>query len=285
MMKSMHDCYEMNNGQKIPCIGYGTYKAIDGDGTEVIKTALKAGYRYFDTAEFYKNEEEIGRAVSESDVKREELFLTSKVWKENLGTDRTKKSIENSLKKLGTDYLDMFLIHWPCPNHDYKDWKETVLDTWRVMEKYCHEGRIRSIGVSNFLPQHLEFLIRNADIIPAVDQIEFHPGYTQEMTVNYCKEKDILVQAWSPLGRKKVLGSSLLLELAEKYSVTPAQICIRYAVQRGVVPLPKASSYERMVENGDVFGFSIIDEDMYRIGTMPQTGWSGEHPDFERVFD
>ena len=153
------------------------------------------------------------------------------------------------------------------------------------MEKYCHEGRIRSIGVSNFLPQHLEFLIRNADIIPAVDQIEFHPGYTQEMTVNYCKEKDILVQAWSPLGRKKVLGNSLLLELAEKYSVTPAQICIRYAVQRGVVPLPKASSYERMVENGDVFGFSIIDEDMYRIGTMPQTGWSGEHPYFERVFD
>lgn len=283
-MTSMYDCYEMNNGQKIPCIGYGTYKATDGSSTEGIKTALRAGYRYFDTAAFYKNEEEIGQALSESDVKREELFLTSKVWKLDLGTDRTKESFENSLRKLGTDYLDMFLIHWPCPNHDYKGWKKPVLDTWRVMEEYYREGRIRSIGVSNFLPHHLEFLLQNTDIVPAADQIEFHPGYTQEVTVNYCKGKNILIQAWSPLGRSKVLGHSLLIELAEKYKVTPAQICIRYAVQRGVVPLPKASSYERMAENRDVFGFTISGEDMYRIGTMPQTGWSGEHPDFERVF-
>ena len=282
-MESMYDCYKLNNGVRIPCIGFGTYKAAAGNGAEGIETALRAGYRYFDTAAFYQNEEDIGRAVIRSGIDRKELFLSSKVWSGDLGEEGTRRSFENSLEKLQTDYLDLYLIHWPCPNHDYKDWKHLVLETWKVMEELCREGRIRAAGVSNFLPQHLEVLAENSEMVPAVDQIEFHPGHTQEMTVSYCQERGIIVQAWSPLGRKRVLEHELLTELSEKYGVSPAQLCIRYAVQRGVIPLPKASSYDRMKQNQDVFGFEISREDMYRIGTMPPAGWSGEHPDFVRV--
>lgn len=281
-MKTQQDYYELNNKVKIPCIGFGTYKAADG-GTEVVKTALKAGYRYLDTAAFYQNEEAVGEAVRESGVSREELFLVSKVWKTDMGKEGTRSSFENSLRKLGTDYLDLFLIHWPRPDLECGRWREILIETWRTMEELYQEGRVRAIGVSNFLPWHIEVLLENTDICPAVDQIEFHPGHTQEMTVNYCQERGIAVQAWSPLGRKRVLEHPLLVELSKKYRVSPAQICIRYAVQRKVIPLPKASSYERMKENQDVFGFEISGEDMYRIGTMPPSGWSGEHPDFERV--
>lgn len=282
-MEHMYDCYELNNGVRIPCIGFGTYKATDGNGEETIKTALEAGYRYFDTAAFYKNEEEIGRAVRNSGIKREELFLSSKVWKSEMGAERTKVSFEESLRRLGTDYLDMYLIHWPRPDLDTREWRKLLAETWRAMEELYREGKVRAIGVSNFLPHHLEALSEASDILPAADQIEFHPGYTQELTVDYCKEKGILVQAWSPLGRMRVLKHPLLLELSEKYQVSPAQLCIRYALERGVLPLPKASSYERMKQNQEVFGFKISEEDMLRIGTMPPAGWSGEHPDFERV--
>lgn len=282
-MKSMYDCYELNNGVRIPCLGFGTYKATDGNGVEGIRAAIDAGYRYFDTAAFYQNEEDIGTAVARSGIDREEFFLSSKVWSGDPGAEKTRRSFANSLEKLRTDYLDLYLIHWPCPNHDYKDWKPLVLETWQVMEELCREGRIKAVGVSNFLPQHLEALAEGSGTVPAVDQIEFHPGHTQEVTVRYCQERGILVQAWSPLGRRRVLAHPLIIELSEKYGVSPAQLCIRYAVQRGVIPLPKASSRERMKQNQDVFGFEISREDMYRIGTMPPAGWSGEHPDFARV--
>ena len=282
-MKSRYDCFELNNGIKIPCIGFGTYKTTDGKGAEVIKAALEAGYRYFDTAAFYNNEEEIGKAVQESGVKREELFLASKVWKSDMGAKETKASFEESLRRLKTDYLDLYLIHWPRPNLETEEWKEVLTETWKTMEELYRGGRVRAIGVSNFLPHHLEVLFNTTEVCPAVNQIEFHPGHTQEITVNYCKEKGILVQAWSPLGRKRVLEHPLLLELSKKYNVSPAQLCIRYAYERGVLPIPQASSRERMMENQEVFGFEISLEDMYRIGSMPPAGWSGEHPDFEKV--
>lgn len=279
----MFNSYRLNNGIEIPCIGFGTYKATDGTGAERIREALKAGYRHFDTAAFYENETEIGEAVAAFKIPREELFLTSKVWKEDMGAEKTGKSFEASLKRLGTGYLDLFLIHWPRPDLE-KDWKEPLAETWKVMEELYRAGKVKAIGVSNFMPHHLEALFRSADICPAVNQIEFHPGHTQETTVAYCQEKGILVQAWSPLGRKRVLEHPLLKELSETYGVSPAQLCIRYALQRGVLPLPKASSYERMKQNLDVFGFEISAEDMYRISSMPPAGWSGEHPDFERVY-
>lgn len=278
-MKNMYDCYELNNGVKNPCIGYGTYKAADGKSAEVIRTAIEAGYRYFDTASFYGTEEYLGQAIAESGVKREELFLTSKAWKTEMGYENVKRAFEASLERIQTDYLDLYLIHWPLPEDDYADWKQLDVDTWRGLEELYQEGRVKAIGVSNFLPYHLENILENCKVRPAVNQIEFHPGYTQELTVRYCQERDILVQAWSPIGRSAMLSHPLLLKLAEKYQVSVAQICIRYALQRGIVPLPKSSAFERMKQNQDVFGFEITQEDMYRIGTIPQSGWSKLHPD------
>ncbi|MCI6121994.1 aldo/keto reductase [Bariatricus sp. SGI.161] len=283
-MKSIYDCYELNNGVKIPCVGFGTYKSSDGCGAKGIRLAIESGYRYFDTASFYQNEEYLAEAIRETGVKREELFLASKLWKADMGYHNVKKAFQSSLEKLQTDYLDLYLIHWPLPEAGYQDWKQLDIETWQAMEELYREGRIKAIGVSNFLPHHLENLLQNTQIRPAVDQIEFHPGHTQEMTLDYCQKKGILVQAWSPLGRRRVLEHPLLVELAEKYGVSSAQICIRYAIQRNVIPLPKASSYERMKQNQDVFDFIITSEDMYRIGTMQPTGWSGEHPDCERIY-
>lgn len=282
-MKSMRDCYELVNGVKIPCMGYGTYKAAEGNNESVIKSAIEAGYRYFDTASFYETEKALGKAIRDSGIPREEFFLTSKAWKTEMGYKEVKKAFEQSLKMLGTDYLDMYLIHWPLPNPDYKEWKELDIQTWKAMEELYQEGKVKAIGVSNFLPHHLENLIQNCEIIPMADQIEFHPGFTQEATVRYCQEKGIYVQAWSPLGRQRVLSHPLLLGLAEKYKKSAAQICLRYAIQRQVIPLPKASTKERMVENYQVFDFEIEKEDMYRIDSMQPVGWSGEHPDFPRI--
>lgn len=283
-MKSMYDCYELTNGVKVPCMGFGTYKAAEGDDIKILKMALEVGYRYFDTASFYENEACLARAVHEMGVKREELFLTSKAWKTQMGYEQVKQAFAESLEKLETDYLDLFLIHWPLPEVGYSDWQKLDIETWRALEELYREKKVRAIGVSNFLPHHLENLMEYSTVKPMVDQIEFHPGYTQEITLKYCREHNILVQAWSPLGKTRVLSYPLLQKLAEKYGVSAAQMCIRYAIQRGVVPLPKASSRERMEQNKDVFAFEISEEDMYRIGTMQPVGWSGEHPDFERVF-
>lgn len=278
-MKDINDHYQLSNGVKHPCLGFGTYKAADGKTAEVLKTAIEAGYRYFDTASFYGTEPYVGQAIRESGCKREDFFITSKVWKTDMGYDNVKKAFEESLHNLGTEYLDMYLIHWPRPSEDYEDWKALDIDTWRGMEELYRDGRVKAIGVSNFLPHHIENLLQNCDIRPVADQIEFHPGYTQEMTVAYCQEKNILVQAWSPIGRSVLLHHPLIVEMAARYGVSEAQLCLRYAVQRGVVPLPKSSSPERMRQNQEVFHFSISKEDMMYLGTMAPAGWSGEHPD------
>ena len=281
-MKSFNDCFKLNNGLEIPCVGFGTFKSTDNGSADAIKMAIKAGYRYLDTASFYHNEEFVAQAVKESGIKREELFLVTKAWKTQMGYKEVREAFHESLKKLETDYVDLYLIHWPLPETGYKDWKALDIDTWKAMEELYSEGKMKGIGVSNFLPHHLENLMEHGAVKPVVNQIEFHPGYTQEATLKYCQEHDILVQAWSPLGRTRVLNQPLLLEMAEKYGVSTARLCIRYALQREVLPIPKASSMERIMENQQVFDFDITKEDMYRISTLPQTGWSGLHPDFER---
>lgn len=201
-----------------------------------------------------------------------------------MGYEETKKAFAETLRNLQTDYVDLYLIHWPLPAPDYKDWKRLDLDCWRAMEELYEEGKIKAIGLSNFLPHHIENILEHCKIKPAVNQLEIHPGYSQEAAVRYCEEHDIRVQAWSPIGRQRVLKEELVVELAEKYHVSPAQICLRYSVQRGIIPLPKSSSMERMIQNQDLFSFEIEKEDMYRLETMPQAGWSGEHPDRERVY-
>ena len=278
-MKNMYDCYTLNNGVKNPCLGYGTYKAADGKSADIIQMAIEAGYRYFDTASFYGTEEYLAEAIRRSGVPREEFFITSKAWKTQMGYENVKEAFRQSLEALKTDYLDLYLIHWPLPEEGYSNWKQLDKETWRGLEELYEEGKVKAIGVSNFLPHHIENLLEDCRVRPAVDQIEFHPGYTQEMTVRYCQEKDILVQAWSPIGRRALLDNEMLQEMAGQYGVSVAQLCIRYAIQRGIVPLPKSSAMERMKQNQDVFGFEITEEDMYRLGTMPQTGWSGLHPD------
>lgn len=276
--------FTLNTGRTIPAIGYGTYKSIGEDSSRVFAEAIRQGYRYIDTASFYENETEVGRAVKESGAVRTEIFLASKVWKTEMGYDGTMRAAERSLSRLGTDYLDLYLIHWPRPDLENPDWRTLCRETWRAMEKLYEEGVFRAIGVSNFLPHHIENIAVSGNVAPAVDQIEFHPGYPQLETVSYCHEHNILPQAWSPLGRTRVLNDPLIEALSENYGKTPAQICLCYALMHGVMPLPKASSAERMRENLDAASFSMEPEDVAVLDGMEPTGWSGLHPDRERVF-
>ena len=282
-MKSIYDTYTLNNGVKIPCVAYGTYKAADENGADIITAAVEEGYRYFDTASFYETEEYVAEAIRRSGLPREDFFIATKLWKEEMGYEEALAAFERSAKRLNTDYIDLYLIHWPKPTADYQDWKRLDIDTWRALEKLYKEGKVRAIGLSNFLPHHLDNILENCEIKPMVNQIEYHAGYTQEATVQYCKQHDILVQAWSPISRGRIFHDVTLVELAEKYQVSIAKLALRFCIQNGIVPLPKAASRERMRENMNLFDFEISDEDMKRINTIPQVGWSGEHPDRERV--
>ena len=281
-MKNINDCYTLNNGVQIPCIGFGTYKAATGNSADIIATAIEAGYRFFDTASFYETESYLAEAIKRSGLPREDFFITSKVWKTEMGYQETLEAFERTLKNLNTDYLDLYLIHWPRPTLD-KEWKDVCIATWKAMEELYKAGKVRAIGLSNFLPHHLDVILQNCTVKPMVNQLEMNPGYTQEAAVNYSQANDILVQAWSPLGRQRVLQAKLLVELAEKYQVSPARICLRYELQKGINPIPKASAMERMKDNMNVFNFTISAEDMHKLNTLPQIGWSGEHPDFERI--
>ena len=275
--------YVLNNGVEIPAVAFGTYKAADGKSADVIRAAIGAGYRYFDTASFYGTETYLAEAIRESGIPRREFFIASKLWKDEMGYENVKSAFERTLNNLRTDYLDLYLIHWPLPEPGYKEWRQLDKETWRAMEELYEAGKIRAIGLSNFLPHHIENILKDCRVRPAVDQIEYHPGYSQEAVVNYCRERGILVQAWSPIGRSRVLDEPLVKELAAKYDVSPAQICLKLAVQRNIIPLPKSSSEDRMRENLDLYSFELEQDDIWRLSTMPQTGWSGEHPDRARA--
>ena len=253
----------LSNGVRIPMIGFGTYHATDELGQSVLEEALRCGYRSFDTAVLYRNEEMLGAAVEASDVPRERLFLASKVPQNDLGYDRLLYHAEQSMRRLKTDYLDLCLIHWPAEERHSDAWRQLDRDTWRAMERLYDEGVLRAIGVSNFLPHHLLNLFASANIRPMVNEIEFHPGYTQPYVTEFCRKNGIV-------------------EMGARYGKSPAQLCIRFALQSGVLPLPKSSSRARMLENLDVFDFTLSEEDFSRLATLPQVGWSGKHPDFER---
>ena len=265
----------LENGVELPFVGYGTYKVTE---EKIILDALDAGYRHLDTARMYKNEKMIGNALKDCGIHRSELFLTSKVWKGDLGYDNTLRSFEASINDLGVQYLDMFLIHWPQSTPD-ADWKPVLKETWKAMERLYDDCAVRAIGVSNHLPHHLLHILRDCNVRPMVNQLEFHPGYTQAATTSFCVNQGIQVEAWSPLGRTRVLEDPLVLELAEKYGKTPAQICLRFCLQNNILPLPKSSSLERMKQNLELFDFDIELEDIFRLMTMPETGWSGQHPE------
>lgn len=275
---------QLNNGVTIPAIGYGTYKTAEND-VSIILSAIECGYRLLDTASIYKTEQQTGAAIRESGIPREEITVISKVWRNDLGYHKTKEAFAKSLKQTGLNYLDLYLIHWPANARNFNNWQKTNAETWRAMEELLEEGKIKSIGVSNFWPEHLEALLDSAEIKPAVNQIEFHPGYWQPETTQYCKEKGIVLQAWSPLARGRIFGNEILIEIANRHQKTVSQIALRWIVQQGVIPIPKAASKERMNENFDIFDFALSDEEMELINNLPETGFSGERPDLwpERI--
>ncbi|WWR15993.1 aldo/keto reductase [Lachnospiraceae bacterium JLR.KK008] len=279
-MKSISDCYTLSNGLQIPCMGFGTYNEKDGDNLEINRIAIQTGYRYFDTASLYETERVLGQAVKESGIPREQFFIVSKLWIDERGYQEAKSALERTLSRLQMDYLDLYLIHWPRGAEGDTDWKEKDLETWRALEELYEEGKIKGLGLSNFLPHHLSNILDHCKIKPLVDQLEIHPGYTQEAAVRYCQENDILVQAWSPLGRSAMLENPVLKLFADKYQKSVAQICLRFLLQKGIVPLVKSSTAERMRQNQDIFTFEITEEDMSVINNMPQNAWLGEHPDF-----
>ena len=278
-MKMLTDVYKLSNGVEIPCIGYGTWQTPNGEvATTAVLEALKAGYRHIDTAAAYKNEQSVGEAIRLSGIPREQIFITSKVWNRNRGYEKTVAAFERTLANLGTDYLDLYLIHWPANAGQYSDPDSVNLDTWRALTDLYRAGRIRAIGVSNFKPHHLEPLMKT-EIPPMVNQIELHPGHSQSETVEYCKSHGILVEAWSPLGEGRVLSDPTLRAIGEGYGKSSAQVCIRWCLGRGALPLPKTVTPTRMVENADVFDFSLSDEDMAAVAALEGLGFSGHDPD------
>ncbi|HYQ57593.1 MAG TPA: aldo/keto reductase [Draconibacterium sp.] len=269
---------ELNDGNKIPIVGFGTYKSTEEEGIEAVSYAISNGYRLIDTAAFYKNEEAVGKGIKASGVDREEIVVTTKLWRDCLGYQITKKELEKSLSKLGLDYIDLYLIHWPANAKNYNNWQQTNADTWRAMEELQAEGKIKSIGVSNFWKEHFDALLQTAKVTPSVNQIEFHPGYWQPELLEYCKKLDIVVEAWSPLARGKVFDNQLLKTIAKNHNKSIAQVCLRWIIQHEVVVIPKSNTKDRIKTNFDLFDFELTTEEMERIDTMPEMGFSGELP-------
>ncbi len=275
----MKQIFTLPNGRQIPNIGFGTWQLQDGEVAEnAVKAAIDAGYRHIDTAAGYGNETSVGKAVRASGVARGELFITSKLPNNMRGYKTTFEAFDSTMEKLGLDYLDLYLIHWPASHHRFENWEQINLDTWRAMTELYKAGKIRAIGVSNFMPHHLAALMET-EVYPMVDQIEFHPGHMQTELRRFCNSHGISVEAWSPLGRGSMLTSETLLALGAKYEKSAAQICIRWCMQHAAIPLPKSVTPSRIAENIDVYDFILSDEDMAIIDALPDFGYSGKHPD------
>lgn len=266
----------LNNDVSIPAIGLGTYKIglTDNDTYRAVRTALDNGYRHIDTATLYENEKPVGKAIRESGIPREEIFVTTKLWGTDILNDRITKAFEGSLKNLGLDYLDLYLVHWPV--------KGKVSSTWKEMEDIYINGKTRAIGVSNHLIHHLEEVLKDAAVIPAVNQMELHPYLVQQEVVDFCKDKGILPEAWSPLGSRKIplLQDETLISIAGKYGKSPAQVVLRWNIQKGVVAIPKSSGHERQAENIHIFDFELTDDEIKQIDMLDKDKRTGVHPDF-----
>ncbi len=279
-MKSLTDSFVLSNGVKIPCIGFGTWQTPDGEtAVASVKAAIAAGYRHIDTAQVYGNEEGVGIGVKESKVNREEIFITSKLGNRDHGYEKTLAAFEMTLKKLDMEYLDLYLIHWPNPLAFRDNWQEANAGSWKAFEELYRAKRIRAIGVSNFHQRHIEPLLKTATVAPMVNQIRLCPGDTQDEVVEYCRKQDILLEAYSPLGVGKIFEVPEMKELAEKYGKSIAQICIRWSLQMGFLPLPKSVTPSRIKENADVFGFELSKEDVKLIAGLKGCVGYSQNPD------
>lgn len=272
MAEHLTDTTTLHNGVKMPWFGLGVWLVENNDEVvTAVKSALDAGYRSIDTAAIYKNEEGVGKAIAESDVPREDIFLTSKVWNEDQGYETTLQAFEDSLQRLGTDYLDLYLIHWPV--------KGKYKDTWRALEKLYNDGRVRSIGVSNFHSHHLDDLLADAAMTPMVNQVELHPLLSQQELRDYCDRHHIQTEAYSPLGHGKLLEDPTLKEIGEKYGKSPAQVMLRWNLQHQIVTIPKSSNPKRIKQNADIFDFALSSADMKQIDGMNRHERTNSDPD------
>ncbi|WP_159559906.1 aldo/keto reductase [Streptococcus halichoeri] len=260
----------MNNNLTIPALGFGTYQAADGEEAyQSTLAALKLGYRHIDTAAVYKNEESVGRAIKDSGIAREELFITTKLWNDAHSYEGAKQALHDSLKRLGLDYVDLYLIHWPNPVAVRDHWQEANAQAWRYMEEAVAQGLVRTIGVSNFLVHHLEALAKTAQIKPAVNQIRLAPGCYQTEVIDYCRARDIVLEAWSPLGQGEIFNNPTMQELAQKYHKTIAQVALAWSAYEGFLPLPKSVHEERIKENLDFLDIELSKEDAQTIRNLP----------------
>jgi methylglyoxal/glyoxal reductase len=272
MNNNLQSTTTLNNGVKMPWFGLGVFKVEEGpELVNAVKTAIQHGYRSIDTAAIYENEEGVGQGIKESGIAREDLFVTSKVWNADLGYESTLAAYQTSLDKLGLEYLDLYLIHWPVAGK-YKE-------AWRALETLYKEGRVRAIGVSNFQVHHLEDLMKDAEIKPMVNQVEYHPRLTQNEVHAFCREQGIQMEAWSPLMQGQLLDNEGLAAIAAKYKKSVAQIILRWDLQNGIVTIPKSTKEHRIIENSQVFDFELTQEDMHQINNLNQNHRVGPDPD------
>ncbi|MGF7012989.1 diketogulonate reductase-like aldo/keto reductase [Ornithinibacillus bavariensis] len=272
MITSLSDKVVLNNGIEMPGFGLGVYKVDEGDTViRAVRTAIEVGYRSIDTASFYNNERGVGQGVRESGIPREEIFITSKVWNDEQGYESTLRAFEQSIEKLGLDYLDLYLVHWPVSGK--------YIETYLALEKLYKEGRVRAIGVSNFHVHHLESLLKDCSVKPVINQVEYHPHLTQKELKNYCERENIQLESWSPLKRGKLLTEPTLIEVGQKYGKSPAQVILRWNIQHNVITIPKSTSAERIKENATIFDFVLSDEDMKKIDGLNINDRSGSNPD------
>jgi methylglyoxal/glyoxal reductase len=272
MINQISDRVQLNNGSKMPWLGLGVFRVADGLEVEnAVRAALETGYRSIDTAAFYGNESGIGKAIRESGIPRQELFLTTKVWNADQRARRVLEAIDESLERLGTDYVDLYLIHWPVPGF--------YQEAWKGLEKIYASGRAKAIGVSNFLVHHLEDLLPECQIIPAVNQVEFHPRLVQPKLLDFCQRHQIQVEAWAPLMRGQIFMEDTVQKLAAKYRRTPAQVILRWDLQHQVVTIPKSTRPSRIAENSQIFDFELSEEEMRALDGLDQGKRIGPHPD------
>lgn len=271
---------KLNNDVNIPELGLGIYKIDEADVERVLNTAIETGYRAIDTAWFYKNEKALGQALNKINIDREELFITTKLWNDFQGYEETIKAFNDSLESLQLTYIDMYLIHWPCPED------ELFIETYKAMEQLYKEGKIKAIGVCNFKEHHLEKLLAETEIVPAVNQVEFHPIFNQKDLQAYCESKGIKITAWSPLMRGgEWLNNPVLKEIADKYNKTAAQVIIKWHLQQGRIVIPKSQNDQRIIENFDVFNFELTEEDLAEIDSLHTNERQFRDPDVVKIGD
>lgn len=279
-MKSLKCCYTLKNGVEIPCVGFGTWQTPEGAVAEnAVRSAIEAGYVHIDTAMIYGNETGVGKGIRDAGVSREDLFITTKLWNTDHGYETALKAFDGSMKRLGIDYCDLYLIHWPNPAAMRDCWQQKNAESWKAMEKLYEEGRIRAIGISNFMPHHIDALLKTANIMPMVNQICVNPARLPNETIEKSRALGMLIEAYSPLGTGKLLQNPELAKVAAKYGKTPAQVCIRWSLDNGYLPLPKSITAERIRSNTEIFDFTLAQEDMRALSALNGSLGEGEHPD------